>query len=187
MTDSNNVVVYFKSLGKNAWATGFRLGSAYLLNVEKVSTEIASSPGFLFFFFFFPAQLSLGTRMEYCHSKTRDKNRIRRQPIKRYPIENETDWLISYLLVLLIGCASSFQRIPLWHTGFLLIPDKKYHVFRLIYGMHQAKMCRQACAKCSDSSHACANKHKKDCLWKQRTHYGLENRSLSLVRLFISS
>ena len=25
------------------------------------------------------------------------------------------------------------------------------------------------------------NKRQKDCLWKQRTHYGLENRSLGFI------
>ena len=25
------------------------------------------------------------------------------------------------------------------------------------------------------------NKHQKDCLWKQRTHYGLENGSLGFI------
>ena len=25
------------------------------------------------------------------------------------------------------------------------------------------------------------SKHKKDCLWKQRSHYGLENRNLGFI------
>ena len=27
----------------------------------------------------------------------------------------------------------------------------------------------------------CINKRQKDCLWKQKTHYGLENRSLGFT------